>query len=148
MQISWGLGNGPGEAVDSFVNGRGRSLVISDNMSTPVLAGSRRVPRLPLADPAQNVQHRHRVELGGRPMILTGPVWSLPHKFKRSRRHKIPKARCRVRNWPARSARKSRGYLGPYPRTAMVLSSCRTPFTKPEWAVARKDADCAATPRK
>jgi hypothetical protein len=35
MQTSWGLGGGLGETVDSFVNGRRRSLVISDNMSTP-----------------------------------------------------------------------------------------------------------------
>ncbi|PZR87393.1 MAG: hypothetical protein DLM68_08620 [Hyphomicrobiales bacterium] len=61
MQISWGLGDGPGEAVDSFVNGPERSFVISDNMSTPSLAGSRGVPRLPLADPAQNVRRRRRV---------------------------------------------------------------------------------------
>src|ERR1700724_1734514 len=31
----------PDEAVDSFVNGRGRRFVISDNMSTSSLAGSR-----------------------------------------------------------------------------------------------------------
>jgi hypothetical protein len=58
MQISWGLDDGPGEAVDSYVNGHGRSFVISDDMSTPSLAGFRGVPRLPLTDPAQNVQHR------------------------------------------------------------------------------------------
>jgi hypothetical protein len=28
-------------------------------------------------------------------MILTGPVWSAPYKFNRSRRHKIPKAQYR-----------------------------------------------------
>jgi len=38
--------------------------------------------------------------------------------------------------------------LGLYQRAAMVLSSRRTPFTKPGWSVARKDADCAATPRR
>jgi hypothetical protein len=81
-------------------------------------------------------------------MILTGPVWSVPHKFNRCRRHKFPKAQYRGRNRPARSARKTRGCLRPYPRAAMVLSSCRTPFTKPGWSVARKDADCAATPRR
>jgi hypothetical protein len=81
-------------------------------------------------------------------MFLIGSVWSLPHKFNRCRRHKVPKAQLRVRNRPARSARKSRGCLGAYPRAAMVLSSCRTLFTKPGWSVARKDADCAATPRR
>jgi hypothetical protein len=49
MQISWGQGDGPGEAIDSFMNRRGRSLVISDNMSTPTLAGTRGFPRLTLA---------------------------------------------------------------------------------------------------
>jgi hypothetical protein len=81
-------------------------------------------------------------------MILTGPVWSVPYKFNQSRRHEIPKAQYRGRNWPARSARKTRECLVPYPRTAMVLSSCKTLFTKPGWSVARKDADCAATPRR
>src|ERR1700724_2092305 len=32
-----GLGDGPGEAVDSFLNERGRSLVISAHKSTPSL---------------------------------------------------------------------------------------------------------------
>ena|GEM_PF-5530547 len=74
-------------------------------------------------------------------MILTGPVWSLPHKFKRSRSQKIPKARYLLRNW-------SRGRLWPYPRTAMVLSSCRTLVTKLGWSVARNDAEFAATLRR
>jgi len=80
-------------------------------------------------------------------MILTGPVWSLPNKFKRSRRQKIPKARYLARNWPARSA-KNEGRLWPYPRTAMVLSSCSTLVTKVGWSAARNDAEFAATPRR
>ncbi len=36
-------------------------------------------------------------------MILTGPVWSVPHKFNRCRRHKFPKAQYRGRNRPALS---------------------------------------------
>jgi hypothetical protein len=73
-------------------------------------------------------------------MILTGPVWTWPPP--RDPQDAFPGEEL------ARTLTQENGFLGPYPRTAMVLSSCRTLSTKPGWSVARKDADCAATPRK
>lgn len=78
--MSWGLGDGPGEAVDSFVNGRGRSLVISDNMSTPSFARSRGVARLPWADAAQR--------FGTRPAIVSRCP-TIAAAMRRPRRERI-----------------------------------------------------------